>query len=113
MREADRRTIQEIGVPGRVLMESAGRGVAGAMEEHVPDLASQSILIICGKGNNGGDGLVLLRTLIGLGYDAHAVVLAPFEEMAPNRSQRNRTGPTRSRPSPRPTSSSMRSWERD
>lgn len=81
MREADRRTIQDIGVPGRVLMESAGRGVAGAMEEHLPELADQRILIVCGKGNNGGDGLVLLRTLVGLGYDARAVVLSPFEDL--------------------------------
>ena len=81
MREADRRTIQDIGVPSRVLMESAGRGVAGAMEEHLPELADQRILIVCGKGNNGGDGLVLLRTLVGLGYDARAVLLSPFEDL--------------------------------
>ncbi|TDI37174.1 MAG: NAD(P)H-hydrate dehydratase [Acidobacteria bacterium] len=81
MREADRRTIQDIGVPGRVLMESAGRGVAGAMEEHLPELADQRILIVCGKGNNGGDGLVLLRTLVGLGYEARAVVLSAFEDL--------------------------------
>ena len=70
MREADRRTIQEVGVPGRVLMESAGRGVAGAMEAHIEDLGSKSIVIVCGKGNNGGDGLVLLRTLVALDYEA-------------------------------------------
>lgn len=84
MREADRRTIQEVGIPGRVLMESAGRGVAGAMEEHIPDLAGRSIAIVCGKGNNGGDGLVLLRTLVALGYHTRAIVLAPFEELAPD-----------------------------
>ena len=84
MREADRRTIQEVGVPGRVLMESAGRGVAGAMEAHIEDLGSKSIVIVCGKGNNGGDGLVLLRTLVGLDYEARAVVLAPFEDLAPD-----------------------------
>lgn len=84
MREADRRTIQEVGVPGRVLMESAGRRVAGAMEAHIEDLGSKSIIIVCGKGNNGGDGLVLLRTLVALDYDARAVVLAPFEDLAPD-----------------------------
>lgn len=84
MREADRRTIHEVGVPGRVLMESAGRGVAGAMEAHIDDLGSKSIVIVCGKGNNGGDGLVLLRTLIALDYDARAIVLSPFEDLAPN-----------------------------
>ena len=84
MREADRRTIQEVGVPGRVLMESAGRGVAGAMEEHIEDLGSKSIVIVCGKGGNGGDGLVLLRTLVALDYEARAFVLAPFADLAPD-----------------------------
>ena len=84
MREADRRTIHEIGVPGRVLMESAGRGVAGAMEEHIGNLESKSIVIVCGKGNNGGDGLVVLRTLVALDYEARAIVLAPFEDLAPD-----------------------------
>jgi len=84
MREADRRAIEEVGVSGRVLMESAGRGVAGVMEEHIADLAEHNILIVCGKGNNGGDGLVLLRTLVGLGYDAWAIVLSPLEQLAPD-----------------------------
>ena len=84
MREADRRTIHEVGVPGRVLMESAGRGVAGAMEAHIDGLGSKSIVIVCGKGNNGGDGLVLLRTLVALDYDARAIVLARFEDLAPD-----------------------------
>ena len=82
MREADRRTIEDIGVSGQVLMESAGRGVVGAMEEHLPELGSSRITIVCGKGNNGGDGLVVLRSLCGLGYDARAFVLAPFEELS-------------------------------
>ncbi len=84
MREADRRTIQEVGVPGRVLMESAGRGVAGAMEEHIDELELKSIVIVCGKGNNGGDGLVLLRTLAGRDYRVRAFVLGRFEDLAPD-----------------------------
>lgn len=84
MREADRRTIEEVGVPGRVLMESAGRAIVRVMEERLDDLASSSIAIVCGKGNNGGDGLVVLRTLAGLGYDARAWVLSPFENLSPD-----------------------------
>ncbi|MGH9318264.1 MAG: NAD(P)H-hydrate dehydratase, partial [Vicinamibacteria bacterium] len=82
MREADRRTIQEVGTPASVLMENAGRAVARAMEERIEGLDSLSIAIVCGKGNNGGDGLVVLRTLSALGYDARAVVLAPFEGLS-------------------------------
>jgi NAD(P)H-hydrate epimerase len=82
MREADRRTIQEIGIPASVLMESAGRAVVRKMIERIEDLTSQSVVILCGKGGNGGDGLVVLRTLAGLGCEARAVVLAPFESLS-------------------------------
>jgi NAD(P)H-hydrate epimerase len=82
MREADRRTIEEIGIPGSVLMESAGRAVVSVMRERIGDLASRSIAVVCGKGNNGGDGLVVLRTLLTLGYRAQAFVLAPFESLS-------------------------------
>jgi NAD(P)H-hydrate epimerase len=82
MREADRRTIQEIGIPASVLMESAGRAVVRTMMERIDELPSQSVFILCGKGGNGGDGLVVLRTLACLGYDARAVVLAPFESLS-------------------------------
>ena len=84
MREADRRTIQEVGVPGRVLMESAGRGVAGAMEEHIEALDAKSIVIVCGKGNNGGDGLVLLRCLAALDYHVRGIVVGRFEDLPPD-----------------------------
>jgi NAD(P)H-hydrate epimerase len=82
MREADRRTIQEIGIPALVLMESAGRAVARCMMDRIEELSFGSVVIVCGKGGNGGDGLVLLRTLAGLGYDARAVVLAPYEGLS-------------------------------
>ncbi len=82
MREADRRTIQEVGIPASVLMESAGRAVVRVMVARIDDLESRSIAVVCGKGGNGGDGLVVLRTLACLGYDARAIVLAPFESLS-------------------------------
>lgn len=81
MREADRRTIDGIGVPSRVLMENAGRAVVRVMEREIPDLVAGSIAVVCGKGANGGDGLVVLRELAGRGYRARAWVLARFEEL--------------------------------
>jgi NAD(P)H-hydrate epimerase len=69
MREADRRTIQEAGVPGAVLMENAGAAVARAMRERWPGAAR--IAVLCGKGNNGGDGFVVARHLL----DRRPVVL--------------------------------------
>jgi len=81
MREADRRTIEEIGIPGRALMESAGRAVVRTIERTLPDLRSRKVAVLCGKGNNGGDGLVVLRYLATHGIAARAWLLCRFEEL--------------------------------
>jgi ADP-dependent NAD(P)H-hydrate dehydratase / NAD(P)H-hydrate epimerase len=75
MREADRRTIQEIGIASLVLMENAGRQVVAAIESLYPDLADRRIAIVCGKGSNGGDGLVVARTLQQRGFDVSVFVI--------------------------------------
>ena len=62
MREVDRRTV-ELGIPGIVLMENAGHRVVEFLAERCPPLAEQRIVVLCGKGNNGGDGLVIARQL--------------------------------------------------
>ena len=62
MREIDRRTI-EMGIPGLVLMENAGHRVVELLAQKFAPLAAQRIAILCGKGNNGGDGLVVARQL--------------------------------------------------
>ncbi len=62
MREVDRRTI-ELGIPGIVLMENAGARVVEFLAERFAPLASHRIAILCGKGNNGGDGMVVARQL--------------------------------------------------
>ena len=64
MRDADRSTIEEIGLPGAVLMESAGAAVARAIGERFPGVRRP--VVLCGKGNNGGDGFVVARHLGGL-----------------------------------------------
>jgi len=61
MRRADRLTIDEVGLPGVVLMENAGAGVAAAVERRFP--AARRVVVVCGKGNNGGDGFVAARRL--------------------------------------------------
>jgi NAD(P)H-hydrate epimerase len=59
-RELDRRAIEEFGVPGIVLMENAGRGMA----ELLRSLGINGLVVVCcGKGNNGGDGFVMARHL--------------------------------------------------
>ncbi|HLJ22561.1 MAG TPA: NAD(P)H-hydrate dehydratase [Candidatus Acidoferrales bacterium] len=63
MREADRLTTERYGIPGVELMENAGTAIAEFMLAKFPGLPSRRILVLCGKGNNGGDGLVVARKL--------------------------------------------------
>ncbi len=74
MRELDRHTIETLGVAGEVLMESAGRAVAEAVLGVLP--AGGSVLVVCGRGNNGGDGLVTARHLHALGVPVRVALLA-------------------------------------
>jgi ADP-dependent NAD(P)H-hydrate dehydratase / NAD(P)H-hydrate epimerase len=62
MGEADRRTIAA-GTPVEVLMERAGRAVAWAVRREMDGTYGRRVVIVCGKGNNGGDGLVAARAL--------------------------------------------------
>ena len=64
MREADRRSIDDIGIPSLVLMENAGRQTVAAMEAMYDDLHERRVAVLCGRGNNGGDGFVIARTLL-------------------------------------------------
>ena len=63
MREADRLTTERYGIPGLQLMENAGAGVADYLAQKFPDLSARNIAVLCGKGNNGGDGMVVARRL--------------------------------------------------
>ncbi|MBF0415705.1 MAG: NAD(P)H-hydrate dehydratase [Magnetococcales bacterium] len=64
MRETDRRTIEELGLPGMVLMENAGQGVVQVLKAKLTDWAQRRALILAGSGNNGGDGFVVARRLL-------------------------------------------------
>src|SRR6202171_3169466 len=63
MREADRLTTERYGISSLQLMENAGAAIAEFLFEKFPSLAQWKIVVLCGKGNNGGDGLVVARLL--------------------------------------------------
>lgn len=75
MREADRRTIDDIGISSLVLMENAGRQTVAAMEAVHSDLSERQVAVLCGRGNNGGDGFVVARTLAQRGVDVSVFLL--------------------------------------
>lgn len=74
MREADRRCIEIIGIPGAVLMNNAGVAVFRQIE-------AGPVAIVCGKGNNGGDGFVVARLAHLAGLKTRTIVLADRESI--------------------------------
>jgi len=74
----DRRAIRVFGIPGPVLMENAASAIAMEMERFFDGLEAVKVGIICGKGNNGGDGLALARRLRIRGVPVRVCLLAPF-----------------------------------
>ena len=81
MREADRQTIEDVGLASLVLMENAGRQVVSAIEAAYEDRLSGRVAVLCGKGNNGGDGFVIARTLAQRGVDVSVFLVAPVAQV--------------------------------
>lgn len=75
MMETDRQAIKERGIPGVVLMENAGRACCRFLDFVYGDLFPGPILIVAGKGNNGGDGYVIARILGDAGWQVNTIVL--------------------------------------
>ena len=76
MRELDRTAIEEFVIPGIVLMENAGRGTVRCFLEAAEFSSENNILIVCGKGNNGGDGFVVARHLWNAGFTVSVLLLS-------------------------------------
>ncbi|HEV2710271.1 MAG TPA: NAD(P)H-hydrate dehydratase [Edaphobacter sp.] len=79
MGAVDRRTVEESGVPLETLMDAAGRAVAAFCLRQYP--AVERVTVICGKGNNGGDGLVAARVLAAAGKTVRVVLLGHENEL--------------------------------
>ena len=84
MREMDRLTIQKYGVPSLTLMERAGEGITKAILERFGRAAKKGVLVVAGKGNNGGDGLVVARLLKKKRIPCEVVILARRNELSPD-----------------------------
>jgi ADP-dependent NAD(P)H-hydrate dehydratase / NAD(P)H-hydrate epimerase len=82
IREIDRLSSEQFGIPGILLMENAGMRVVEALEERFEDLEDLTIGILCGKGNNGGDGFVVARQLIQKGNYPFIFLLGREEDVS-------------------------------
>jgi NAD(P)H-hydrate epimerase len=83
MREADRLTTERYGIPSVILMENAAHSVARVINERLGGtVKGRSILILCGKGNNGGDGFALSRILWDQGANVTVCMMFPDDEVS-------------------------------
>ena len=80
MQGVDRRAIDELGIPGLVLMENASVGVADAVGDRFPEVTN--VVILCGPGNNGGDGLALARILDARGYGVSTFLVSRSDRLS-------------------------------
>ena len=76
IQEMDRQTIESFGMPGRVLMENAGRGATRILLDHFSGCIKRNVGVIAGRGNNGGDGFVIARYLAQKGITVSVYLLA-------------------------------------
>jgi len=92
MREADRHTIEDLGVPSLDLMENAAAGVVDAIRDSFPE--ARRILILCGSGNNGGDGLATARLLAGGDLEMNVLLFADPRKLSPDAAENFRQAET-------------------
>src|SRR5512143_2706379 len=81
MQELDRRAAAECGIPSLLLMENAGAETVREMLAAFPEAARSRVLVLCGRGNNGGDGFVIARRLLGRGVSVCTMLLARREDI--------------------------------
>lgn len=82
MREKDRFTIEDIGVPGVVLMENAGRAAFRLIQDRLAEVVDPLVYVFCGKGNNGGDGFVVARHLWNEGIFVRVFCIVKEDEIS-------------------------------
>jgi NAD(P)H-hydrate epimerase len=78
----DRRTITEARIPGTTLMERAGAGVVSCLGQTFGSVRGKTVTVLCGKGNNGGDGFVVARLLHRLRARVRVLTMGPVSELS-------------------------------
>ena len=81
VRGFDSWAIKELGMPGVVLMENAGRSCAELVRDKLSQVANPKVCIFCGSGNNGGDGYVIARHLLNYGFEVCVVLCGDREKV--------------------------------
>jgi hydroxyethylthiazole kinase-like uncharacterized protein yjeF len=81
MRHLDRLAAETYGIPGVVLMENAGAQVVRVVWQEYPDLTTRRVAVLCGRGNNGGDGFVVARYLHQMGVSAQTFLVGDVESV--------------------------------
>ncbi|MBI2427910.1 MAG: NAD(P)H-hydrate dehydratase [Ignavibacteriales bacterium] len=84
MKSADEFAIRQMGILSLQLMENAGKRVVDVLRSRIKNLSKKSAVILCGKGNNGGDGFVVARLLGELGTTVTVVLMEPGGELSPD-----------------------------
>jgi ADP-dependent NAD(P)H-hydrate dehydratase / NAD(P)H-hydrate epimerase len=82
MQELDRRTISEAHIPATTLMERAGSGIVSGLEQQLGPVRGKNMTVVCGKGNNGGDGFVAARLLRRRHANVRVLAMAPVSELS-------------------------------
>jgi NAD(P)H-hydrate epimerase len=82
MQELDRRTISEAHISATTLMERAGSGVVSCLEQRLGPVRGKTVTVVCGKGNNGGDGFVAARLLRRRHANVRVLAMAPGSELS-------------------------------
>ena len=83
MNNIDRRTRDEFGIPALILMENAASGITRAVEQMLVSVRGKRITVLCGRGNNGGDGLASARQLHNLGAHVSVYLLSDTDDFRP------------------------------
>ncbi|MBS3740930.1 MAG: NAD(P)H-hydrate dehydratase [Candidatus Cloacimonetes bacterium] len=83
MKNLDKQTIEYVGIEGIVLMENAGKKAAEILELNLLE-PHEFIAVVCGTGNNGGDGLVISRWLHNHNFDVHCYIIGKKEKLSPS-----------------------------